>query len=131
MPTFQTFKDLSVTFKKHPVSNDLVQVKDKAAIVQSITALLLTRKGERPFQPQLGCGIQNVLFEPLDYASAAIIKTEITDVLNRYEPRISVNDVLCTPDYMNNGYDVELYYTIVGRDDDTPIAVEFFLERTR
>ena len=131
MPTFQTFKDLSVTFKKHPVSNDLVTVKDKAAIVQSITALLLTRKGERPFQPQLGCGIQNVLFEPLDYASAAIIKTEITDVLNRYEPRISVNDVLCTPDYMNNGYDVELYYTIVGRDDDTPIAVEFFLERTR
>ena len=131
MPTFQTFKDLSVTFKKHPVSNDLVTVKDKAAIVQSITALLLTRKGERPFQPQLGCGIQNVLFEPLDYASAAIIKTEITDVLNRYEPRISVNDVLCSPDYMNNGYDVELYYTIVGRDDDTPIAVEFFLERTR
>jgi len=131
MPTFQTFKDLSVTFKKHPVSNDLVTVKDKAAIVQSISALLLTRKGERPFQPQLGCGIQNVLFEPLDYASAAIIKTEIVDVLNRYEPRISVNDVLCVPDYMNNGYDVELYYTIVGRDDDTPIAVEFFLERTR
>ena len=131
MPTFQTFKDLSVTFKKHPVTDDLVTVKDKAAIVQSITALLLTRKGERPFQPQLGCGIQNVLFEPLDYASAAIIKTEITDVLNRYEPRISVNDVLCSPDYMNNGYDVELYYTIIGRDDDTPIAVEFFLERTR
>jgi len=131
MPTFQTFKDLSVTFKKHPVTDDLVTVKDKAAIVQSISALLLTRKGERPFQPQLGCGIQNVLFEPLDYASAAIIKTEIVDVLNRYEPRISVNDVLCVPDYMNNGYDVELYYTIVGRDDDTPIAVEFFLERTR
>jgi len=131
MPTFQTFKDLSVTFKKHPVTDDLVTVKDKAAIVQSISALLLTRKGERPFQPQLGCGIQNVLFEPLDYASAAIIKTEITSVLNRYEPRISVNDVLCVPDYMNNGYDVELYYTIIGRDDDTPIAVEFFLERTR
>jgi len=131
MPTFQTFKDLSVTFKKHPVTDDLVTVKDKAAIVQAITALLLTRKGERPFQPQLGCGIQNVLFEPLDYASAAIIKTEITSVLNRYEPRISVNDVLCVPDYMNNGYDVELYYTIIGRDDDTPIAVEFFLERTR
>ena len=131
MPTFQTFKDLSVTFKKHPVSNDLVTVKDKAAIVQSISALLLTRKGERPFQPQLGCGIQNVLFEPLDYASAAIIKTEIVDVLNRYEPRIAVSDVLCVPDYMNNGYDVELYYTIIGRDDDTPIAVEFFLERTR
>ena len=130
MPTFQTFKDLSVTFKKHPVSDDLVTVKDKAAIVQAITALLLTRKGERPFQPQLGCGIQNVLFEPLDYGSAGIIRSEIKDVLNRYEPRINVNSVICFPDELNNGYSVELSYTIVGRND-TPVAVEFFLERTR
>lgn len=130
MPTFETFKDLSVTFKKHPVSDDLVTVKDKAAIVQAITALLLTRKGERPFQPQLGCGIQNVLFEPLDYGSAGIIRSEIKDVLNRYEPRITVNSIRCTPDELNNGYEVELSYTIVGRDD-APIAVEFFLERTR
>ena len=130
MPTFETFKDLSVTFKKHPVSDDLVTVKDKAAIVQSITALLLTRKGERPFQPQLGCGIQNVLFEPLDYGSAGIIRSEIREVLNRYEPRISVDSIVCTPDDLNNGYEVELSYTIVGRDD-APVAVEFFLERTR
>ena len=130
MPSFETFKDLSVTFKKHPVSDDLVTVKDKAAIVQAITALLLTRKGERPFQPQLGCGIQNVLFEPLDYGSAGIIRSEIREVLNRYEPRISVDSIICIPDEMNNGYEVEMSYTIVGRDD-APVAVEFFLERTR
>ena len=130
MPTFETFKDLSVTFKKHPVSDDLVQVKDKAAIVQSITALLLTRKGERPFQPQLGCDIQNVLFEPLDYGSAGIIRSEIKEVLSRYEPRITVDSVRCVPDVLNNGYEVELSYTIVGRDD-APVAVDFFLERTR
>ena len=130
MPTFETFKDLSVTFKKHPVSDDLVTVKDKAAIVQAITALLLTRKGERPFQPLLGCGIQNVLFEPLDFGSAGIIRSEIKDVLGRYEPRINVDNIRCIPDEMNNGYEVELTYTIIGRDD-TPITVEFFLERTR
>ena len=130
MPTFQTFKDLSVTFKKHPVTDDLVTVKDKAAIVQSITALLLTRKGERPFQPLLGSGIQNILFEPLDYGSAGIIRSEIQDVLTRYEPRVRVEDIRVVPDAMNNGYDVEVSYTIVGRDD-APITVEFFLERTR
>ena len=64
MPTFQTFKDLSVTFKKHPVTDDLVTVKDKAAIVQAITGLLLTRKGERPFQPNLGCDVQNFCLNP-------------------------------------------------------------------
>ena len=130
MPTFQTFKDLSVTFKKHPVTDDLVSVKDKAAIVQSITALLLTRKGERPFQPELGCDVQNILFEPLDYASAAIIKQEIRETIDRYEPRVSLGKLRCTPDYDNNGYNVELQYTIIGRED-VPIAVEFILERTR
>ena len=45
MPTFQTFKDLSVTFKKHPVTDDVITVKDKAAIMQSISNLLLTNKG--------------------------------------------------------------------------------------
>ena len=130
MPSFQTFKDLSITFKKHPVSDDLVQVKDKAAIVQAITALLLTNKGERPFQPNLGCDVRNMLFEPLDYGSAALIKTAIKETISRYEPRITVENILCDPDYDTNGYDVELFYTIVGRED-TPVAVEFFLERTR
>tara|TARA_B100002019_G_C20889308_1_gene412645 strand:- start:187 stop:579 length:393 start_codon:yes stop_codon:yes gene_type:complete len=130
MPTFQTFKDLSVTFKKHPVTDDLVTVKDKSAIIQSITGLLLTKKGERPFQPELGCDIQTVLFEPLDYASAAMIKSEVLSTLNQYEPRISVVDIECNPDYNNNGYNVELTFRRIGRDD-APVAVDFFLERTR
>ena len=130
MPTFQTFKDLSVTFKKHPVTDDLVQVKDKAAIVQAIQGLLLTRKGERPFQPELGCDVQNMLFEPLDYASAGTIKQEIRETIDRYEPRVTVTKLDCTPDFDNNGYNVEMLYTIVGRND-IPVAVEFILERTR
>ena len=130
MPSFQTFKDLSVTFKKHPVTDDLVAVKDKAAIVQSITSLLLTRKGERPFQPDLGCDIQDILFEPLDYASAGTIKQEIRNTLSRYEPRAFVEQLRCEPDFENNGYNVELQYTITGRDD-IPVAVEVILERTR
>jgi len=130
MPTFQTFKDLSVTFKKHPVTDDLVQVKDKAAIVQAIQGILLTRKGERPFQPELGCDVQNMLFEPLDYASAGTIKQEIRETIDRYEPRVTVTKIECTPDFDNNGYNVEMLYTIVGRED-VPVGIEFILERTR
>ena len=130
MPTFQTFKDLSVTFKKHPVTDDLVTVKDKAAIVQSISNLLLTNKGERPFQPNLGSNVQKVLFEPMDYASAALIKQEIRNTLKVYEPRVSVERIYCEPDFDNNAYQVELHFKIVGRED-APVAVDFFLERTR
>ena len=62
MPSFQTFKDLSVTFKKHPVTDDLIVVKDKAAIAQAIQNLLFTRIGERVFQPNLGSRLFNLLF---------------------------------------------------------------------
>ena len=130
MPTFQTFKDLSITFKKHPVTNDLVQVKDKAAIVQAMPSLILTNKGERLFQPEIGCDVSGMLFEPLDFGTAGLIKSSIKETLDRFEQRISVNDILCTPDYDNNGYSVEVFYTIVGRDDQ-PVGIQFFLERTR
>jgi uncharacterized protein len=130
MPEFQTFKDLSVTFKKHPVTDDLVTVKDKAAISQSIVNLLLTNKGERLFQPELGSGIYSTLFEPLDYGTAGLIRSEIADVIGRYEPRIIVDNVVVIPDFDNNGYSVELQYIIRGRED-TPVGIEFFLERTR
>ena len=131
MPTFQTFKDLSVTFKTHPVTDDLVCVKDKAAIVQAIQNLILTNKGERPFQPTLGCGVRKVLFEPLDYGSAALIKTEIVETLAAHEPRIMIEGIRCIPDFDNNGFEVELSYRIMGRNDDRTVAVDFFLERTR
>ena len=130
MPSFQTFKDLSVTFKKHPVTDDLIVVKDKAAIAQAIKNLLFTRIGERVFQPNLGSRLLNLLFEPLDNATAALISLEIRQVLERYEPRIGVNSVIAYPDSDENGFQVELSYSIVGRQD-TPVAVEFFLERTR
>ena len=130
MPTFQTFKDLSVTFKKHPVTNDLIQVTDKAAIVQAMTSLILTNKGERLFQPEIGCDVSGMLFEPLDYGSAAMIKQEIATCINKFEPRVRVQKIYCEVDFDNNGYNVEMQYKIVGRDD-RPVAVDFFLERTR
>ena len=130
MPEVSTFKDLSITFKKHPVTDDLVTVKDKSAVAQSIKGLLLTRRGERPFQPDLGSGLQNLLFEPLDYGSGALIKKEIKETLSRYEPRISIKKLMCYPDMSNNGYEVELEYFILGREDRA-VALDIFLERTR
>ena len=130
MQTFKTFKDLSVTFKKHPMTDDLLSVKDKAAIKQSIMNLLLTQKRERLFNPDLGSSITDMLFEPLDYASAAIIQTEVANVLNEYEPRIDVLDVICRPDIRLDGFNVEGHFEITGRND-APQQINFVLERTR
>jgi hypothetical protein len=70
------------------------------------------------------------LFEPLDYATAGMIRSQVYEVIERYEPRIDVDTVRVTPDEQNNGYSVEMTFTIIGQED-TPVATEFFLERTR
>ena len=80
MPEFQTFKDFNINFKPHPVTEDLQVVKDSADIKQSIKSLLLTRKGERLFNSDLGTALADLLFEPLDFGTAAIIRDEINAV---------------------------------------------------
>ena len=130
MATFQSFKDLSITFKPHPVTGDLVVKKDDAAIKQAIVNLLLTSKGERPFAPDLGSDLRTLMFEPLDVATAGEISSNIRETLRNYEPRISVLGVEVIANFEDNGFDVELEFEIIGRED-FPATIEFFLERTR
>ena len=130
MPQQSTFKDLSVVFKKHPVTDDLVTVKDKVAIAQSISNLLQTNTGERPFNPDLGSGIRELLFEQADWGTAAAISGRVRECLVKYEPRIKVLKVNSDPDYNTNGFDVSIEYEILGRDDGRIVA-DVFLERTR
>ena len=130
MATSLSFKDLNITFKKHPVTNDVVVSRDASAIKQAIVNVLLTNKGERLMNPRYGSDIRRFLFEPLDYGTGFQIKANIRDTLERFEPRISVLDIKCTPNFDDNGFDVVLQYNIRGTDDP-PVAVEFFLSRTR
>ena len=130
MATTLSYKDINITFKKHPVTNDVVVSRDESAIKQAIVNLLLTNKGERLMNPRYGSDIRRFLFEPLDYGTGFQIKANIRDTLDRFEPRISVLDIKCTPNFDDNGFDVVLQYNVRGTDDP-PVAVEFFLSRTR
>jgi phage baseplate assembly protein W len=130
MPTFQTFKDLNITFKPHPITGDLTVLKDEAAIKQAIINLLLTNRGERFFDSRIGSSLSELLFEPLDFGTASLVNTEIQNTLRFYEPRISILSLSTNPNFDNNGFDVELVFEITGRDD-VPVSITFFLERTR
>ena len=130
MATTLSYRDINITFKKHPVTNDIVVSRDASAIKQAIVNLLLTNKGERLMNPDYGSDIRRYLFEPLDYGTANQIKGNIRDTIERFEPRISVLRISCSPNYNDNGFDVEMTYRIQGTDDP-PVAVDFFLSRTR
>ena len=130
MATTLSYKDINITFKKHPVTNDVVVSKDASAIKQAIVNLLLTNKGERLMNPNYGSDIRKYLFEPLDYGTSYLIKGNIESTISKFEPRISVLRISCKPNYDDNGFDVEMTYRIQGTDDP-PVAVDFFLSRTR
>lgn len=130
MSDFKQFKDLSITFKPHPVTGDLIVVKDEADVKQSIVNLLLTNKGERFFNSDIGASITELLFEALDYGTASLVQSYISDTLNRYEPRIRILSLSTVPNFDDNGFDVDLEFEIDGRED-LPVNVSFFLERTR
>ena len=130
MATTLTFKDLNITFKKHPVTNDVVVSRDASAIKQAIVNLLLTNKGERLMNPNYGSDIRRYLFEPLDYGTANQIKGNIRDTIERFEPRISVVRLKASPNYDDNGFDITMTYSVRGTDD-SPVTVDFFLSRTR
>ncbi len=125
-----SFRDININFKKHPVTNDLVVSRDASAIKQAIISLLLTNKGERLFQPEYGSDIRSQLFEPLDYATAASIKSSIFNTIQTFEPRIAITSLDCFPDFNDNGFNVEMSYNVVG-SDIIPSNIEFFLARTR
>jgi len=130
MATSLSFKDLNITFKKHPVTDDVVVSRDASAIKQAIVNLLLTNKGERLMNPNYGSDIRRYLFEPLDYGTANQIKGNIRDTIERFEPRISVVRLKASPNYDDNGFDITMTYSIRGTND-SPVTVDFFLSRTR
>ena len=130
MATQLSFKDLNITFKKHPVTNDVVVSKDASAVKQAIVNLLLTNKGERLMNPNYGSDIRRYLFEPLDYGTANQITGNIKSTIDTFEPRISISDLKCLPNFNDNGFDVEMTYIIRG-SDEPPVTVDIFLERTR
>mgnify|MGYP001464356582 CR=1 FL=1 len=125
-----SFKDININFKKHPVTNDLVVSRDASAVKQAIINLLLTNKGERLFQPDYGSDIRSQLFEPLDFATCAVIKNSILYTLNTFEPRIAVSKLDVKPNFQDNGFMVTMEYGITG-SDVLPTNIEFFLARTR
>lgn len=128
MPTFQTFKDLSISFKPHPVTGDVITKKDTAAIRQSVSNLLYTRKTERPFDSNLGTNLHSLLFEPLSNVTAGLVSDEIRNVLTVYEPRVAIEQLEVTVNSSLNGFEVLLYFVIIGRDDEL-LNLELFLER--
>ena len=126
----QSFKDISMSFGKNPMTNDLIALKNANAIARSVRNIVLTIPGEKPFDPYFGSNVRNILFENLDNLSANLLIQEIRLSIENYEPRVDLVAVEAMPDYDSNSYDVTIVYEIIGADIP-PQQLQFALETAR
>ena len=126
----QGFKDISASFKSHPLTNDVIGLKNANAIARSVRNIVMTFPGEKPFNPNFGSRISRSLFENIDNISAITIRDEIENSIRRFEPRVILDDIIVKPDFDNNSFDVLIVYRIVGMDIPAQ-QLEFVLQSTR
>jgi len=59
----RAFKDINLSFKRHPVTNDVLTIRDEDAIKRSVKNIIFTILGEKPFEPDFGSVINQSLFD--------------------------------------------------------------------
>ena len=110
----RAFKDINLSFKRHPVTNDVVTIRDEDAIKRSVKNIIFTILGEKPFEPNFGSVINDSLFELDTSLNQVRISDEIIQSLNSYEPRIDNIDVTVEIYPDSNELNCTVQYDIVG-----------------
>ncbi len=126
----QGFKDVSMTFQRNPLNDDLVTLKNQTAIARSVKNIIFTQPGEKFFDEDFGSRVSRFLFENINPVTASNIRDEIVQSTLNYEPRVKLSDVFVIPDYDGNVMNVAIVYSIIGADIP-PQSLDFVLQPTR
>ena len=126
----QAFKDISLTFTRHPVTDDIGVFTNENAIKRAVTNLVRTRIGERFFESLLGSAVEDSLFEQADPDNAQVLEDDIRLLLENFEPRVKGADVRVVYPLDTNELTVTIGYDIVGLAIPRQ-NIEFILQSTR
>lgn len=127
--TTDRYKDFKINFDVHPITGDITRNTNEDAIIRSIKNLLFTDYYERPFNPRIGAGLKEFLFENIDVVTALSIKERIETTIENYEPRARLEfvEVVADPDY--NKYNAKIVFTTIN--NPAPVTFNVLLYRVR
>ena len=126
----RAFKDISLSFTKHPVTNDVTVLKNEDAIKKSVINLCRTRINERFFNDLLGTSIEDSLFETNLDDIASFLEREITVLLKNFEPRIRLTSVIVESLVDSYELQIRIEYDITGFPFPSQ-NIDFLLQPTR
>jgi len=125
----KSYADLSLDFTANPQTGDVATVKDAVSVKRGIKNILLTAPFERLFQPEVGSGIKNLLFEPMTPLTEQRLSDACADAIDAWEKRASVIDIAVIPEEEYNRYRVAINFSINNSLETEQVDV--FLNRER
>lgn len=123
------YSDLDLSLTLHPIFHDIMPLTDTDAVINAVKNLIFSNFHERPFRPNLGSNLSNILFEPADIITIIRLKQSILEVLRKNEPRIDSIAAEVIDDSDNNRYHVNLTFRVISRSVEVDITL--FLSRLR
>ena len=124
------YTDLDLFFGKKSTSKDISKVTDILAVKRAVRSLVLTNNYEKPFHPEIGSGVRGILFEPMTPITAHILTRKIEDVIENFEPRVRLINVIAYPNLDRNAYEVSVEFYVVNMPTEL-VDLTLFLERLR
>ena len=124
------YKDISLSFERNLATQDIIQKTDIEAVKQSVKNLILTNHYERPFHPEIGSSVRNILFEPINPITASTLTRLIGEVIANFEPRARLVGVDARPNFDDNAYEVTISFYVINIPGEL-VNLDVMLERSR
>ena len=124
------WRDLDLFFGKKQASKDINKVVSVQAVKRSIRNLVLLNHYEKPFHPEIGSGVRDMLFELMTPITAFILAKKIEDVIENFEPRAKLVGVSGLPNLDRNEYEVTVEFYVVNTPTEL-VDLTIFLEVLR
>ena len=124
------YSDLNLNFTKNPATGDVARLTDIEAVKRSVRNLIMTNQFERPFHPEIGSNVTDILFEPMTPLTANLLTKQISEVINNFEPRARLVSVNANPQLDRNEYEVTIQFYVINIPGEL-VTLTTFLERLR
>tara|TARA_B100000683_G_scaffold126629_1_gene124254 strand:+ start:128 stop:568 length:441 start_codon:yes stop_codon:yes gene_type:complete len=124
------YKDLNLNFGKHPITKQINTLTDAAAVKRSVRNLVQYGFYEKPFHPEIGSGVRDLLFENMTPFVANNLSKQIEEIITNYEPRALLANIEVIPRFDNNQYEVIVEFYIQNAPAEL-VDLSFSLERLR
>ena len=124
------YRDLDLFFSKKQGSDDINKVTNIEAVKRSVRNLVLTNFYEKPFHPEIGSGVRDMLFENMSPVTAVVLARKVEDVIENFEPRARLIGVRALPNLDRNEYEVTIEFFVVNAPTEL-VDMTVFLEVLR